>query len=143
MNDRDTCVYVHVCVYTCISVCIPCTCTHKCITAIISFRAINVDVYTVHYYMKDRHHVYFLHKCSTVRIIPLTPSPPFLPHPSPPSPSSSQFLFIVFFSVFLVTCLRFNRLFADKITYYKDNRTNERDIIFSDLFDEKRLLKYA
>lgn len=47
------------------------------------------------------------------------------------------------FSVFLVTCLRFNRLFADKVTYINDNRTDERDIVFGDLFDEKRLLKYV
>ena len=84
----------------------------------------------------------------------LSPSlslPPSLPpssHPSPPSlsppslhPNHSQFLFIVIFSVFLVTCLRFNRLFADKITYVTNNTTNERDIVFGDLFDEKRLLQ--
>jgi autophagy-related protein 9 len=51
-----------------------------------------------------------------------------------------QFLFIVCFSVFIVTCLRFNRLFLDKITYVKDNTTNERDIVFGDLFDQTRLL---
>ncbi|CAI8058434.1 Autophagy-related protein 9A, partial [Geodia barretti] len=55
-------------------------------------------------------------------------------------PKYSQFLFIVCFSVFIVTCLRFNRLFLDKITYVKDNTTNERDVMFGDLFDQTRLL---
>ena len=64
---------------------------------------------------------------------PLSLSLPFLAH--------SQFVFIVFFSVFLVTCLRFHRLFTDKITYVIDNTTNERDVVFSDLFDERRLLQ--
>ena len=47
----------------------------------------------------------------------------------------SQFLFMVVFTTFLVTCLRFHVLWVDTVPFEKNNQTGQRDVIFSDLFD--------
>ena len=49
--------------------------------------------------------------------------------------SCSQFLFMVIFTTFLVTCLRFHILWVDTIPFEKNNQTGQRDVIVSDLFD--------
>ena len=49
--------------------------------------------------------------------------------------SCSQFLFMVVFTTFLVTCLRFHVLWVDTVPFEKNNQTGQRDVIFSDLFD--------
>ena len=47
----------------------------------------------------------------------------------------SQFLFMVVFTTFLVSCLRFHILWVDTIPFEKNNQTGQRDVIVSDLFD--------
>ena len=47
----------------------------------------------------------------------------------------SQFLFMVVFTTFLVTCLRFHVLWVDTVPFEENNQTGQRDVIFSDLFD--------
>ena len=50
-------------------------------------------------------------------------------------------MFMVLLATFLFTCLKFDNLVVDKVTYYHDNTTGERDVLFSDLFDIDRLQK--
>jgi len=56
-------------------------------------------------------------------------------------PILRQFLFMVIFTTFVVTCLRLDNLWADTITYVNDNVTEERDVLFEDLFDIKQFQK--
>eukprot|EP00731_Ephydatia_muelleri_P020189 Em0012g1014a len=48
-----------------------------------------------------------------------------------------QFAFIISFTTFIVTCLRFRILWADKVPIVETNMT--RDVLFSDLFDLSQL----
>jgi len=50
-------------------------------------------------------------------------------------------MFIVLFTAFIVTCLRFHNLWVDKVTFVENNNTKQRDIIFGDLIDLSKLYK--
>ena len=48
-------------------------------------------------------------------------------------------MFMVLFTAFLVTCLKFNNLWVDKIPYIVNNKTRQRDVNISDIIDTSRL----
>ena len=80
---------------------------------------------------------------SSPSLTPPSLLPSLLSHPSLPPfllhTPHSQYMFMVLFTAFLVTCLKFNNLWVDTIPYMVNNKTRQRDVNISDIIDTSRL----